>query len=201
MTHDNDNNPTFKYTDERFADIQMLRYRLDGFNSLTLTQKQLVYCLTEAALWGRDITFHQFGRYNLRIRQLLETIYLNYKGPRTTPDFLAFEEYLKRIWFANGIYHHYGNNKFQPRFSQQFLTTAAQQTGADLTDELIDVIFNPLLLPTKVNKSDGQDLVATSAVNFYENLTQQEVETFYNTLKEKDAEKQKTPQYANSDTP
>lgn len=188
----------FKYSDERFADIQMLRYRLDNFDRLTLKQKLLVYCLSQATLWGRDITFDQFGKYNLKIRKVLETIYLIYKGERECEDFNAFEIYLKRVWFANGIYHHYGSDKFVPGFSEDFfckafrelpesaLPTDECQTAEELLKELVSVIFNPDVMPVKVNKKDGEDLVQTSACNFYENVSQKEVEEYYSSIKDAD---------------
>ena len=181
----------FSYTDERFADIQMLRYRLDNFDSLSLRQKELVYYLSEAALSGRDITFDQFGKYNLKIRKVLELIYLNYNGDRTTDEFKEIVLYLKRVWFSSGIYHHYGCDKFVPGFSEQFFVDAVKsidcgllplaegQTIDDFCDELVAVMFNPDILPVKVNKKDGFDLVKTSACNFYEDVTQSEVEDYY----------------------
>ena len=187
----------FKYTDERFADVQMLRYRLNGFESLSLKQKKLVYCLSEATLWGRDITFDQFGKYNLRIRKMLEVVFSCYKGNRVESEFLALENYLTRVWFSNGIYHHYGCDKFVPAFSGSFLRRALRDIDASLLplgdqsvetmcDELFPVIFNPDVLPKRVNKNDGDDLVLTSACNYYEGVSQQEVEQFYAAMK-KDA--------------
>ena len=182
---------TFHYSDERFADLQMLRYRLDGFEQLTLRQKQLVYFLSKATLFGRDITFDQFGRYNLRLRKLLEAVYTDLRIPRDTADFQALTVYLKRLWFSSGIHHHYGSEKFVPGFSQDFLWQAVHaveplrlplangQTVDELCNELFPVIFNPDVLPKRVNKADGQDLLATSACNFYQGVTQQEAELFY----------------------
>jgi dipeptidyl-peptidase-3 len=179
------------YSDERFADIQLLRYRLNGFEQLTLLQKRLVYYLSKATLYGRDITFDQYGRYNLRIRKMLEAVYTNMMIPHDTEDFLALEVYLKRIWFSNGIYHHYGSEKFKPDFTPEFLRKALSQTDAtrlplrsgetiaQLCDELFPVIFDENVLPKRVNKADGEDLVMTSACNFYEGVTQQEAEDFY----------------------
>jgi len=190
----------FNYTDESFADIRMLRYRLENFEALSLRQKKLVYYLSEAALYGRDITFDQFGRYNLRIRKTLEAIYSNYAGDRDTDDFKALEVYLKRVWFSNGIYHHYGCDKFVPGFSETFFTDAVKalddsllplensQTADDLCRELVPVIFDAGVLPVKVNKKDGEDLVKTSACNFYEGVTQQEVEAYYSAIKAPDDE-------------
>ena len=182
---------TFQYRDERFADIQMLRYRLNGFEHLTLQQKRLVYYLSQATLFGRDITFDQFGAYNLRIRRMLEVVYTDYAVPRDNADFQAIETYLKRLWFSNGIYHHYGCEKFTPQFSPGFLRDALRivdsrklpladgQTVDELCDELFPVIFNPDVLPKRVNKTDGEDLIATSACNFYQGVTQQEAEQYY----------------------
>lgn len=188
----------FKYEDCRFADIQMLRYRLDGFDKLTLRQKKLVYCLAEAALWGRDMTFDQFGRYNLKIRKTLEAIYTGYDGDRNSSDFKGLETYLKRVWFSNGIYHHYGCDKFEPGFSKDFFVSAVKcidhkqlplQDGQGveaLLDELLPVIFDAAVLPVKVCKKTGWDLVKSSACNFYEGVSQDEVEDYYSSMK-KDA--------------
>ena len=185
----------FRYSDERFADIQMLRYRLNGFDKLSTQQKLYIYYLSQATLAGRDITFDQFGRYNLRIRKLLEEVYCNYRGDRQSADFLAMEAYLKRVWFSSGIYHHYGTEKFVPGFTREFL----EQATATLPDtffvtgpaedaqaarrELFDVIFDPTVLPKRVNQADGVDLVQTSACNFYEGVTQREVEDYYARLR------------------
>lgn len=188
----------FKYEDCRFADIQMLRYRLDGFDKLTLRQKKLVYCLAEAALWGRDMTFDQFGRYNLKIRKTLEAIYTGYDGDRNSSDFKGLETYLKRVWFSNGIYHHYGCDKFEPGFSKDFFVSAVKridhkqlplqdgQGVEGLLDELLPVIFDAGILPVKVCKKTGWDLVKSSACNFYEGVSQDEVEDYYSSMK-KDA--------------
>ena len=176
---------------ERFADIQLLRYRLNGFEQLSLLQKKLVYYLSKATLYGRDITFDQFGRYNLRIRKMLEAVYTDLSVNHETDNFRALEVYLKRIWFSNGIYHHYGTEKFQPDFTADYLRSLLQQVDARklplrdgetldaLCDELFPVIFDPTVLPKRVNKADGEDLLLTSACNFYEGLTQQEAEEFY----------------------
>ena len=176
---------------ERFADIQLLRYRLNGFEQLSLLQKKLVYYLSKATLYGRDITFDQFGRYNLRIRKMLEAVYTDPSVSHETDDFRALEVYLKRVWFSNGIYHHYGTEKFQPDFTADYLRSLLQQVDARklplrdgetldaLCDELFPVIFDPTVLPKRVNKADGEDLLLTSACNFYEGLTQQEAEEFY----------------------
>lgn len=181
----------FEYSDERFADLQLLRYRLKGFESLSIRQKALVYYLAKATLTGRDITTDQGGRYNLRIRKLLEVVYCKYKGDREDADFKALEVYLKRIWFSNGIYHHYGCEKFMPGFTESFLREAIQEIDPeefslegrenieDLCRDLFPVIFDPLVLPKRVNQADGEDLVLTSSCNFYEGVTQKEVEDFY----------------------
>lgn len=185
----------FTYSDERFADIQMLRYRLDGFDSLSLRQKSLIYCLSEATLYGRDITFDQFGRHNLKIRKTLEAVCENFSGQRDSDEFHAMEEYLKRVWFSNGIYHHYGCEKFMPRFSRAFFEEAVRAVDEKLLplsedgnvdgllDEIVPVIFDPDVLPKRVNKADGEDLITTSACNFYQNVTQREVEDFYDKKK------------------
>lgn len=193
------NNPAedgFHRADEKFADLQLLRYRVPGFERLTLGQKTLVYYLAQAALWGRDILFDQNGRYNLRIRRLLEAVYTLYKGDRDTADFKAMEVYLKRVWFSNGIHHHYGCDKFEPGFSVAFLSIAVQslppeafplapgQTPADLCNELFPVIFDPTVMPRRVNQADGDDLLATSACNYYRGVTQEEAETYYGAKKE-----------------
>lgn len=183
---------------ERFADIQLLRYRLNGFEQLSLLQKKLVYYLSKATLYGRDITFDQFGRYNLRIRKMLEAVYTDPSVNHETDDFRALEVYLKRVWFSNGIYHHYGTEKFQPDFTADYLRSLLQQVDARklplrdgetldaLCDELFPVIFDPTVLPKRVNKADGEDLLLTSACNFYEGLTQQEAEEFYDQRKADD---------------
>jgi len=188
----------FKYVDERFADIQMLRYRLNGFERLTLRQKELVYYLSQAALCGRDITFDQFGKYNLRIRKMLEAVYSGFKGDRGSSDFRAMSVYLKRVWFSSGIYHHYGCEKFEPEFSEEFLRDAVMNTAAEdlplaegqtagaLCDELFPVIFSPDVLPKRVNQAAGDDLVMTSACNYYDGVTQKEVEEYYCGLKDND---------------
>ena len=216
----------FRYADERFADLQMLRYQVRGFEHLSLRQKKLIYFLAEAALTGRDILWDQNGRYNLRIRRLLEAVYTDYPGDRTTPDFLAFETYLKRVWFSNGIHHHYSCDKFRPAFSPDFLRNALKvihyngeetalctenhsqrpvdaalsadpappsQRPVDggtsavdaLCDELFPIIFDPAVLPKRVNQAFGQDLVQTSAANYYApDITQKEAEAFYQQMKD-----------------
>lgn len=183
-------------TQERFADIQMLRYELKGFENLSLTQKIYIYCLSKATLLGRDITFDQQGKYNLRIRKTLEAVYRHYEGNRESEDFKAFEVYLKRVWFASGIHHHYGCEKFVPGFSEEsfyemveaiadeYLPLSKGQSKEDLLGILVPVIFNPEVMPKRVNQTDGEDLVQTSACNFYENVSQAEVERFYARTKE-----------------
>lgn len=183
-------------TQERFADIQMLRYELKGFENLSLTQKIYIYCLSKATLLGRDITFDQQGKYNLRIRKTLEAVYLHYESNRESEDFKAFEVYLKRVWFASGIHHHYGCEKFVPGFSEEsfyemvgavadeYLPLSKGQSKEDLLGILVPVIFNPEVMPKRVNQTDGEDLVQTSACNFYENVSQAEVERFYARMKE-----------------
>ena len=183
-------------TQERFADIQMLRYELKGFENLSLTQKIYIYCLSKATLLGRDITFDQQGKYNLRIRKTLEAVYRYYEGNRESEDFKAFEVYLKRVWFASGIHHHYGCEKFVPGFSEEsfyemveavadeYLPLSKGQSKEDLLGILVPVIFNPEVMPKRVNQTDGEDLVQTSACNFYENVSQAEVERFYARMKE-----------------
>lgn len=183
------------YTVEQFADLQILRYRVPGFEDLSLKQKELVYYLTEAALQGRDILFDQNGKYNLTIRRMLEAVYTGYKGDKNTPDFKAMEVYLKRVWFSNGIHHHYGSEKFVPGFTPEFFRQAVQsvdaatlplaegQTVEQLCEEVFPVIFDPTVMPKRVNQAAGEDLVLTSACNYYDGVTQQEVEDFYNALK------------------
>ena len=186
----------FKYNDERFADIQMLRYQLPDFESLTARQKAYIYYLSEATLWGRDITFDQNGRYNLLIRKTLEAILCTY-GKKTEEGYDTSDikpeliEYLKRVWFSNGIYHHYGCEKFEPGFTQEYFEQLVRGIPADklpmAADELLGaicpVIFNPDILPKRVNKASGEDLVKTSACNFYQGVTQQEAEEYYKALK------------------
>ena len=171
----------FNYSDERFADLQLLRYRLNGFESLTPQQKELVYYLSEATLWGRDITFDQFGKYNLRIRKMLEVVFTRFHGDRESIDFKALEVYLKRVWFSNGIYHHYGCEKFMPEFTESYLRKMLETVGENVGDyeELFSVMFDPEVLPKRVNKADGVDLVETSACNYYDGVNQQEVEDYY----------------------
>ncbi len=186
----------FEYTNETFADIQMLRYEVKGFETLTLDQKKLVYYLQEAALQGRDILFDQNGRHNLVIRKMLETVYTDYQGDKNTEDWKNFVTYTKRVWFSNGIHHHYSADKFQPGFSEEFLREALAsvdtaklplaegQTLAELCGEVFPAIFDPTVMPKRVNQADGQDLVLTSASNYYDGVTQAEAEEFYNNLKD-----------------
>lgn len=176
----------FRYTDERFADIQMLRYRLDGFEALTLRQKLYIYYLAKATLCGRDITTDQFGRYNLRIRKVLEAIYERYEGDRTTEEYKALETYLKRVWFSNGIHHHYGCEKFVPAFTEEYFRQVVDCCGCEdeNIDELCKVIFDPTVLPKRVNQKAGDDLVQTSACNYYYGVTQQEAERFYDDMRD-----------------
>lgn len=187
----------FNYSGERFADIQMLRYQLPGFESLTARQKAYVYYLAEATLWGRDITFDQFGKYNLLIRKTLEAVYRQFfvdkdnEGKGLCGDDAAFVEYLKRVWFSNGIYHHYGCEKFKPAFSEQYFRTVVGRlademlpmTKTELLDIICPVMFDETLLPKRVNKAAGEDLVKTSACNYYDGVTQEEVEAFYGAMK------------------
>ena len=197
----------FSYSDESFADIQMLRYQLKGFEDLSLQQKKLIYYLSEATLYGRDITFDQFGKYNLIIRKTLEAILLSYKGDRECEQFKALEVYLKRVWFSNGVYHHYGCEKFAPEFSKSFFIEALQGadkallpldrfgTTEELCQTLCHVIFEPDVLPKRVNKAEGADVVASSACNFYEGVSQQEVEDFYNGMKNENADDKEPVSY------
>ena len=187
-------NNTFAFAGERFADLQMLRYRLNGFEQLSLQQKKYIYYLAKATLTGRDITTDQFGKYNLPIRKLLENVYLHFPGDRESKDFLAMTVYLKRVWFSNGIYHHYGCEKFQPEYSESWLRKAVDDTPfeslpgnyrskQEMMDVLCPVIFDPNVLPKRVNQADGEDLVKTSACNYYEGVTQQAAEKYYEQLR------------------
>ncbi|MDE6085328.1 MAG: dipeptidyl peptidase 3 [Muribaculaceae bacterium] len=180
---------TFDYHADRFEDIEVLRYQVPGFENLTLDQKKLVYHLTEAALSGRDILWDQNCKYNLPTRKLLEAVYVNYDGDRQDPDFKAFETYLKQIWFANGLHHHYSMDKFTPRFSEKFLETQVNalapeyRENVDL-DAIFSYIFDPSFLAKRVNQANGQDLILTSAVNMYEGVTQKDVEDYYAAIKD-----------------
>ena len=181
----------FQYAGERFADIQMLRYQVPGFDELTLRQKTLIYYLSQASLLGRDILWDQNGRFNLRLRRILEAVYTHFSGDRSSADFAAFAVYMKRVWFSNGIHHHYGCEKFQPGFTQEFLHQALEQLQAGhialgyssleaLEQELFPVIFDPSVMPKRVNQAAGEDLLLTSACNYYApGITQAEAEEFY----------------------
>lgn len=181
----------FQYAGERFADIQMLRYQVPGFDELTLRQKTLIYHLSQASLLGRDILWDQNGRFNLRLRRILEAVYTHFSGDRSSADFAAFAVYMKRVWFSNGIHHHYGCEKFRPGFTQEFLHQALEQLQAEhialgyssleaLEQELFPVIFDPSVMPKRVNQAAGEDLLLTSACNYYApGITQAEAEEFY----------------------
>ena len=169
----------FDYTVDKFYDLEILRYQVPGFDELTLQQKTLAYYLSEAALQGRDILFDQNGRYNLRIRRALEALYLNYKGDKQSDDFLLFEKYLKRVWFSNGIHHHYSEDKFLPEFTEAWYRQACAEAGLTVDETLIPVMFDPAVMPKRTNQAAGQDLVLTSAGNYYEGVTQAEAEAYY----------------------
>lgn len=185
----------FIYSVDKFADLQILRYKVHNFESLSLNQKKLVYFLSEAALHGRDILFDQNGKYNIKIRRLLEAVYIHYDGDRSDTEFQAFEVYLKRVWFSSGIHHHYSTDKFIPGFSvdflrdvvmsldKSFLPLAQGETVVSLCNDLFPVIFDPEIMPKRVNQIDGEDLLLTSASNYYEGVTQQEAEEFYSAMK------------------
>ena len=185
----------FNYTVEQFADLQLLRYKVHGFENLSLKQKELIYYLSQAALQGRDILFDQNGKYNLIIRKMLETVYTDYQGNREDTNFVNMETYLKRVWFSNGIHHHYASDKFVPGFTPEFFKAALSRVDASqlplgdgetiemLCEEVFPVIFDPKVMPKRVNQADGEDLVQTSAANYYEGVTQQEAEDFYSALK------------------
>lgn len=202
----------FSYQDERFADLQLLRYRLNGFDKLTLKQKQLVFYLSKATLSGRDITFDQFGKYNLRIRKMLEVVYCDFTISRDSENFRAMEVYLKRLWFSSGIYHHYGCEKFKPDFSQDWLREQLYYVDArqlplregetidQMCQELFPVIFDDTVLPKRVNKADGEDLLLTSACHFYDGVTQSEAEAYYNSMKQANADAQMPPSYGLNST-
>lgn len=189
-------NSKFNYIVEQFADLQILRYKVSGFEKLSLNQKKLVYFLSEAALEGRDILFDQNGKYNLKIRKMLEAVYVNYNGDRNSESFKALEVYLKRVWFSSGIHHHYSTDKFMPDFSQDFLydclksmdksllPLAKDEDLDDFCKEIFPIVFNPSVMPKRVNQTDGEDLILTSAANYYDGVTQEEAENFYSSLKE-----------------
>ena len=187
---------TFQYKVDRFADVEILRYYVAGFKSLPLQQKELIYYLSQAALEGRDILFEQNNRYNLTIRRICESVYENYMGDKSSEEWKNFETYLKQIWMANGIHHHYSEDKIIPNFSQNFFVAIVKGVdpgrmpfrdgmAADETlNEILPVMFDPKVMPKRMNQAAGSDIVATSAVNFYEGVTQKEVEDFYNTMKD-----------------
>ena len=202
----------FNYQDERFADLQLLRYRLNGFERLSVPQKVLVYYLSQATLFGRDITFDQFGKYNLRIRKMLEVVYTDMTVSHDTDEFKALEVYLKRVWFSSGIHHHYGCEKFKPGFSADYLRNVLHQVNPSMLplksgetidqmcDELFPVIFDESLMPKRVNQADGEDLLLTSACNFYDGVTQAEAEAFYGRQKQMESEPQTPPSYGLNST-
>ena len=204
--------PDFIYRDERFADLQLLRYQLTGFEKLFPKQKELIYYLSKATLYGRDITFDQFGKYNLRIRKMMEVVFTDRNINHDTDEFRAVEVYLKRIWFSNGIYHHYGCEKMMPGFSSDYLREQLQKVDArrlplragetldEMCDELFPVMFDPQVLPKRVNKADGEDLIQTSACHFYENVTQAEAEAFYDEMKKNEPAKDTPPSFGLNST-
>ena len=180
----------FEYANERFADLQMLRYKVPGFESLELKQKLLIYYLSEAAMYGRDILYDQNGKYNLRIRKMLETLYESDKVDRESDNFKEMEEYLKRVWFSNGIHHHYGSEKFEPDFSEcwfreQWEKCATPELKQEIDlDEICKVMFDFTVMHKRVNLADGQDLILTSAGNYYDGVTQEEAEMFYENMRD-----------------
>jgi len=202
----------FNYRDERFADLQLLRYQLTGFEKLAPNQKELIYYLSRATLYGRDITFDQFGKYNLRIRKMMEVVFTDANINHDTDEFRALEVYLKRIWFSNGIYHHYGCEKMMPCFSSDYLREQLQKVDAcrlplregetldEMCDELFPVMFDPQVLPKRVNKADGEDLIQTSACHFYEGVTQAEAEAFYDDMKKNEPAKDTPPSFGLNST-
>ena len=202
----------FNYRDERFADLQLLRYQLTGFEKLAPNQKELIYYLSRATLYGRDITFDQFGKYNLRIRKMMEVVFTDANINHDTDEFRALEVYLKRIWFSNGIYHHYGCEKMMPGFSSDYLREQLQKVDAcrlplregetldEMCDELFPVMFDPQVLPKRVNKADGEDLIQTSACHFYEGVTQAEAEAFYDDMKKNESAKDTPPSFGLNST-
>ena len=204
--------PDFNYRDERFADLQLLRYQLTGFEKLVPKQKELIYYLSKATLYGRDIIFDQFGKYNLRIRKMMEVVFTDRNINHDTDEFRAVEVYLKRIWFSNGIYHHYGCEKMMPSFSSDYLREQLQKVDArrlplragetldEMCDELFPVMFDPQVLPKRVNKADGEDLIQTSACHFYENVTQAEAEAFYDEMKKNEPAKDTPPSFGLNST-
>ena len=204
--------PDFNYRDERFADLQLLRYQLTGFEKLVPKQKELIYYLSKATLYGRDITFDQFGKYNLRIRKMMEVVFTDRNINHDTDEFRAVEVYLKRIWFSNGIYHHYGCEKMVPGFSSDYFREQLQKVDArrlplragetldEMCDELFPVMFDPQVLPKRVNKADGEDLIQTSACHFYEGVTQAEAEAFYDEMKKNEPAKDTPPSFGLNST-
>jgi dipeptidyl-peptidase-3 len=204
--------PEFNYRDERFADLQLLRYQLTGFERLASKQKELIYYLSQATLYGRDITFDQFGKYNLRIRKMMEVVFTDQNINHDTEAFRALEVYLKRIWFSNGIYHHYGCEKMMPGFSSDYLREQLQKVDArrlplragetldEMCDELFPVMFDPQIFPKRVNKADGEDLIQTSACHFYEGVTQSEAEAFYDEMKKNEPAKDTPPSFGLNST-
>ena len=204
--------PDFNYRDERFADLQLLRYQLTGFEKLVPKQKELIYYLSKATLYGRDITFDQFGKYNLRIRKMMEVVFTDMNVNHDTDEFRAVEVYLKRIWFSNGIYHHYGCEKMSPGFSSDYLREQLHkvdvcrlplkegETLDEMCDELFPVMFDPQVLPKRVNKADGEDLIQTSACHFYESVTQTEAEAFYDEMKKNEPAKDTPPSFGLNST-
>ena len=178
---------TFDYTVDKFYDLEILRYQVPEFDSLSLQQKTLVYHLTEAALQGRDILYDQNGRYNLRIRRALEALYTQYKGDKKSEEFVNFEKYLKRVWFANGIHHHYASDKFQPEFTQEWFVNACAEAGVTYDEAILPVMFDPTVMPKSLSL-DGEDLLLASANNYYEGVTQAEAEAYYEAHKDNSAE-------------
>ena len=186
---------SFEYTVDKFADIEILRYQVPGFNDLSLKQKELIYYLSEAALEGRDILYDQHNKYNLTIRRVLEEIYKNYSGDKSSNDYKKFETYLKQIWMANGIHHHYSEDKMLPEFSKEYFARLVNSVDAsklpikeggtinELIETITPIMFDPAIMPKRINQAAGVDLVVTSAVNFYEGVSEQEVESFYNKMK------------------
>lgn len=169
----------FNYSVDKFYDLEILRYQVPDFDSLSLQQKTLVYYLTEAALQGRDILFDQNCRYNLRIRRALEALYTGYQGDKNDEDYKLLEKYLKRVWFSNGIHHHYSEDKFLPEFTEEWFRKACADAGVKYDEEIIPVMFDPTVMPKRTNQAAGQDLVLTSAGNYYEGVTQAEAEAYY----------------------
>ena len=178
---------TFDYTVDKFYDLEILRYQVPEFDSLSLQQKTLVYHLTEAALQGRDILYDQNGRYNLRIRRAIEALYTQYKGDKKSKEFVNFEKYLKRVWFANGIHHHYASDKFQPEFTQEWFTNACAEAGVTYDEAILPVMFDPTVMPKSLSL-EGEDLLLASANNYYEGVTQAEAEAYYEAHKDNSAE-------------